>query len=555
MLLEKFSIARRLWLPVIVAAVGVLAASAIGLVMVKSVMLSEREEMLRSVVSSTVTAAVQAARAGDGSLNVDALADAMKGARFGDNEYFFLYGYDAVMRMHPHNAALLGKDRSGVADTTGKLYVAEMVQKARAGGGTVTYWFPKPNQTEPSPKMAYVFPIAGTDLFAATGVYIDDIERAFWSRATVLAAVAAVLLVVAVLASLLLRRSIVGPLAELTADMQRLATGDTSVVVEGTELKTELGAFARALEVFKENAIERDAALAREREEEHRRSERAARIDALTAEFQRDVTALVAEVDDAAHHLSETASTLSAAAAQTTGQSAEVAAASTQASTNVESVASATEELSASVSEIGRQVQKSSEIAARAVAQAESTNTTISGLAVAADRIGQIVQLITDVASQTNLLALNATIEAARAGEAGKGFAVVANEVKSLATQTARATEEIATQISDIQKETNRAVESMREIAATIEEMNGISVGISSAVEEQHAATAEIARNIQQASHGVADVSRSIVGVSSAAELTSTASDEVHGRAGGLKQQARTLGQSVESFLARIQAA
>ncbi len=190
-----------------------------------------------------------------------------------------------------------------------------------------------------------------------------------------------------------------------------------------------------------------------------------------------------------------------------------VAAASEQASTNVQSVASATEEMAASVNEISRQVQTSGSIANEAVAQARKTNDRVGELAKAAARIGDVVELINTIAGQTNLQALNATIEAARAGEAGRGFAVVASDVKALAEQTATATGEISQQITGIQNATQESVGAIKEIGDTIDRMSEIASTIASAVEEQGAATQEISRNVQQAAQGTQQVSANITGV------------------------------------------
>ena len=204
-----------------------------------------------------------------------------------------------------------------------------------------------------------------------------------------------------------------------------------------------------------------------------------------------------------------------------------VAAASEEASTNVQSVASATEELSSSVHEISRQMQESARMAGEAVSQARSTTERVSELSKAAARIGDVVELINTIAGQTNLLALNATIEAARAGEAGRGFAVVASEVKALAEQTAKATGEIGQQISGIQVATQDSVASIKDISGTIERLSEISSTIAAAVEEQGAATQEISRNVQQAARGTEQVSSNIVDVQRGSADTGSASTQV----------------------------
>nr|WP_132257363.1 methyl-accepting chemotaxis protein [Methylobacterium segetis] len=345
------------------------------------------------------------------------------------------------------------------------------------------------------------------------------------------------------------------PLGRMTAAMGALAAGDLDVAVGGAQRRDEIGALARALTIFKENALEARRLAAIQADEDAAKMRRAERLDGLTKAFEREAGSLTDSLTAAATEMEATAHSMTGIAEQTNRQAVTVAAAAGQTSSNVQTVATATEELSTSIQEITQQVSRSAEIAGTAVASARDTDATIHALAETAEKIGAVIAMISNIAGQTNLLALNATIEAARAGEAGRGFAVVATEVKELAAQTSRATSEIAGQIDAIQGATRGAVDAVRGIGTTIDGMADIATQVAAAMEEQGAATREIARNVQEAARGTEQVTGSIGDVRKGAGETGSAATQVLGAARELATHSATLSQTVRGFLADVKAA
>jgi methyl-accepting chemotaxis protein len=352
-------------------------------------------------------------------------------------------------------------------------------------------------------------------------------------------------------------RSVSKPLSAMTGAMIELAKGNFGIVLPGLGRADEIGEIAQAVEAFKINAEQkaRDEAEAKIRQDQVAARQRKADMIRLADDFESAIGEIVETVSSASTELEASASTLTTTAVRSQELAIMVAAASEQASTNVQSVASATEELSSSVNEISRQVQESARMASEAVDQARKTNGRVGELSQAANRIGDVVELINTIAGQTNLLALNATIEAARAGSAGRGFAVVASEVKALAEQTAKATGEIGQQIASIQSATQDSVGAIKEISGTIEKLAEISSTIAAAVEEQGAATQEISRNVQQAAQGTVQVSSHIADVQHGASDTGSASSQVLSAAQSLSGDSNRLKLEVGKFLSSVRAA
>jgi methyl-accepting chemotaxis protein len=350
-------------------------------------------------------------------------------------------------------------------------------------------------------------------------------------------------------------RSISLPLTRLQQAMRRLADGDAASEIPFTGTTDEIGAMARTVLVFRDNARERER-LTQEREGMAAvDAERAQAISGAIMAFDASVEQILSEVRQVTGDLAKASGQLEGSANHVTRQAQIAGAASTRTAHNMSAVASAAEELDASLAEVAAQTNASAQASERAVAEARGASGSMSTLSTATSQIGEVANLIRSIAAQTNLLALNATIEAARAGEAGKGFAVVASEVKDLAGQTAKATEEIARQIEAVQAASRETLVALGTVQASVEDLAGVVSTVAGTVSQQTAAVSEIARSVAQVSTEAQAGTSAIETTQGVASESLDAARNVADLSVALERQAQRLGAEIGQFLQSVRAA
>jgi methyl-accepting chemotaxis protein len=347
------------------------------------------------------------------------------------------------------------------------------------------------------------------------------------------------------------------PLVRLGENMKVLAEGDLTTEIDGQQRGDEVGVMAKAVQVFKDNALalkeaetksaeqqraaedQRRAADEERRRNEQARTEAAAQVARVVAslgagleqmakgdlsyrlndEFTAEYIKIRDDFNGAIGQLQGTISAIVSSTREVTNASAEISTSTTDLSQRTEEQAASLEETSASMEEIAATVKKNAENAQHASQSASATREVadrggqvvaqaVEAMARIEDssrKIADIIGVIDEIARQTNLLALNAAVEAARAGEAGRGFAVVASEVRSLAQRSSQAAKDIkdlitnsSSQVKDGVDLVNKAGAALTEIVTSIKSVAEIVSEIASASAEQATGLEQVNRALNQ---------------------------------------------------------
>ncbi|MET0066697.1 MAG: methyl-accepting chemotaxis protein [Candidatus Thiodiazotropha sp.] len=539
--LRNLTISRKLWLLIMMTMAGFIALTLLALGEYHRDLMLEKAIQTRTLVESTYHILTHHHAAAEKGIisHEEAQTRArteIGSLRYDDTNYFWINDMDAHIVMHPIKPELDGKDLSGFTDPLGKHIFLEFAAVAKKHGeGAVSYQWPKPGMKDPVQKISYVKGFTPWGWVIGTGIYVDDVETAFWNTALTLAGAALLILLVMMGLSIAITRSIVTPICHTTEALQDIAMGEGDLTRRLDESgQDEISDLSKAFNLFTTKICD---IIVRVTQVSTRLATAAEQLSTTSAQTHDNISQQQSETHQVASAVTEMAATVKEIA-----QSADAAAGSARDADNqAQSGKQVVEDVMTAIHQLSDEMSSASEA--------------INLLATESENIGSVSDVISGITEQTSLLALNAAIEAARAGEQGRGFAVVADEVRSLASRTQQATTEIREMIEKLQRETHNAVDvihrSRESTHATVDKARGASETLDrivSSVGMISDRNTQIASASEEQSAVAHEIDRSVVQISRLSEHSEVASQQITQATAELAHLGESLREMISQF-------
>jgi methyl-accepting chemotaxis protein len=512
--LTTMTLNKKLALSIVVLWTGLLMISCFGAWHSRAQLITDRHEQLKQLVEEASSIARHFYDLSQkGSISED---DAKKQAllvisslRFGSDGYVTISDSRLRNIMHPMQPSLANRDMSSFVDAAGNHMFMDIVQAGnKAGGGFFRYVWTRPGGKAAVPKTGYSLHFEPWDWYVVTGVYMDDVEHAFfsdllqWLTITILLGGAATLIMSLVLRSV--RSTLGGDLEVTLGYAQRMAAGDLATAISVTA--SDRHSLLRSLHDMQTRLIE-----------------------------------MIWHVRASAENVNVSANEIAAGNTDLSQRTEEQAAALVQTASSMDHMTANVRANADSALHAAKLAEQAADIAAQGNKVVGNVVKTMGEISNKSRQIADILSVIDGIAFQTNILALNAAVEAARAGEQGRGFAVVAAEVRNLAQRSANAAREIKTLIDSSTATVDEGASLVGCAGATMDEILQAVGHVASTLDKISAGSHE-----QRA--GIEEINRAVNEMDHVTQQNAALVEQAASAAISLRDQAHALRQTISVF-------
>jgi len=239
---NSMGVSARMTLLVGLALVGLSALCFIALAQIKDSMREDRKQDTKHLVEISIGVLAEYHKlAQDGKLPEDeakvTALNVLRGLRYGNNDYFYIYDSKGMNVMHPIRRDFEGQSKWDLRDGNGKLLIQEIVTVGKQpGGGFSEFLFARAGSNVQVPKIGYSATFEPWDMVVGTGVYVDDIDQAFRRNALIFGGISlgllAVLSMVGALVSSSVLKQLGGEPKDASESMRKIANGDLNVSID-----------------------------------------------------------------------------------------------------------------------------------------------------------------------------------------------------------------------------------------------------------------------------------------------------------------------------------